>query len=273
LEQELVVLAGIVAAAGVFAGVLAGLLGVGGGIVIVPVLEFAFGVVGVPEDLRMHLAVGTSLASIVPTAISSSLAHRRRDGIDGAVARAWSVAIALGAASGAWLASRVGGSVLATVFAVVALVVALRMLTASEVPRPVSRGDPAAPRWLPIPVAIGGISAMMGIGGGTLSVPVLSAFGLPIHRAVGTSAWFGFWIATAAATGFAWLGRGVSGLPPGSVGYVNLVTLAVLLPTTVLTAPWGARLAHSLSRRQLRIAFGVFLLITAIRMLYRALSL
>jgi len=272
LGQELLALAGIVAAAGVLAGVLAGLLGVGGGIVIVPVLEFAFGVVGVPEEVRMHLAVGTSLASIVPTAISSSLAHRRRDGIDRAVARSWSVAIALGAALGAWLASRVGGSVLASVFGVVALAVALRMLTASEAARPVPDSEPAAPRWLPVPVAIGGISAMMGIGGGTLSVPVLTALGLPIHRAVGTSAWFGLWIATAAATGFAWLGLGAGGLPPASVGYVNLVALAVLLPTTVLAAPWGARLAHSLSRRQLRLAFGMFLLITAARMLYRAIA-
>ena len=273
MAQELVVLAGIVAAAGVFAGVLAGLLGVGGGIVIVPVLEFAFGVVGVPDEIRMHLAVGTSLASIVPTAISSSLAHRRRNGIDSAVARSWSVAIALGAALGAWLASRVGGSVLASVFGVVALAVALRMLTASEAPPPARQAEPAAPRWLPLPVAIGGISAMMGIGGGTLSVPVLTALGLPIHRAVGTSAWFGLWIATAAAAGFAWLGSAASGLPPASVGYVNLVALAVLLPTTVLAAPWGARLAHSLTRRQLRLAFGMFLLVTSARMLYRAFAL
>lgn len=268
--QELIVLAGIVAAAGVFAGVLAGLLGVGGGIVIVPVLEFAFGVIGAPDDLRMHLAVGTSLASIIPTAISSSLAHRRRNGIDATVARGWSGAIALGAALGAWLASRVGGSVLATVFGVVALVVALRMLTARELPPRATGAEPTARRWLPVPVAIGGISAMMGIGGGTLSVPVLTALGLPIHRAVGTSAWFGLWIATAAAAGFAWLGMGASGLPPGSVGYVNVVALAVLLPTTVLAAPLGARLAHSLSRRQLQVAFGVFLLLTAARMLYRA---
>jgi len=270
MEQDLVTLAGIVAVAGLFAGVLAGLLGVGGGIVIVPVLDFAFGIVGVPADVRLHLAVGTSLASIVPTAISSSLAHYRRGGLDVRVARSWSAPIAAGAGLGAWLASRVGSGVLATIFAIVALLVALRMLLSREEAAPQGEPGPMARRWLPFPVAIGCISAMMGIGGGTLSVPVLTALGLPIHRAVGTSAWFGLWIAVAAAAGFAWLGQGVASLPPGSVGFVNLVALAVLLPATVLAAPLGARLAHSLDRRQLRVAFGIFLLITAARMLYRA---
>lgn len=269
--QDLVALAGIVAGAGVFAGILAGLLGVGGGIVIVPVLDLAFGVAGVPESLRMHLAVGTSLASIVPTAISSSRAHYLRGGLDPAVARAWSPPIAFGAAVGAVLASRVGAGVLAAVFGVVALLVAARMLLAGESPPSGQAGRAADRRWFPVPFVIGGISAMMGIGGGTLSVPVLTALGLPIHRAVGTSAFFGLWIAVAAAAGFAWLGTGIAGLPAGSVGYVNLVALAALLPTTVLAAPLGARLAHSLSRRQLRLAFGVFLLLTAVRMLYRAL--
>lgn len=267
---EVVELVALLAVAGVAAGVLAGLLGVGGGIVLVPVLDLAFGAAGVPEAVRMHLAVGTSLASIVPTALSSARAHRERGGIDPAVARAWSLPIALGAALGAWLASRVGGEVLSLVFAAVALVAGLRMIGGSGAAGGGPDRAPARARWWPLPGVIGAISAMMGIGGGTLSVPVLSALGLPVHRAVGTSAWFGLWIALPAAAGFAWLGRGVPGLPAFSAGYVNLLALAVLLPATVLAAPLGARIAHSLSKRQLSIAFGVFLLVSALRMLYRA---
>lgn len=271
MDAGLIALAGVVAAAGLFAGILAGLLGVGGGIVIVPVLDFAFGIVGVPAGVRMHLAVGTSLASIIPTAIASSRAHYRRGGLDREVARRWSPAIAAGAALGAFLASRVAGSVLAAIFGVVALIVSLRMLLSSDGQPGRARSDAGGARWLPVPVGIGCISAMMGIGGGTLSVPVMTALGLPIHRAVGTSAWFGLWIALAAAAGFAWLGWGLPGLPPLSLGYVNVLALGVLLPATALAAPLGARLAHSLSRRQLRLAFGVFLLLTAARMLYRSL--
>jgi uncharacterized membrane protein YfcA len=269
---ELIELVLLLAAAGVAAGVLAGLLGVGGGIVLVPVLDLAFGAAGVPEAVRMHLAVGTSLASIVPTALSSARAHWRRGGIDPAVAMSWSPAIALGASLGAWLASRVGGAVLSMVFAIVALGAALRMLGGSGGSGEGTDRGPSRVRWWPLPLAIGTVSSMMGIGGGTLSVPALSALGLPVHRAVGTSAWLGLWIALPAAIGFAWLGRGEEGLPPFSAGHVNLLALAILLPATVLAAPLGAKLAHSLSRRQLSVAFGVFLLVSALRMFYRAAS-
>lgn len=271
MSIELLELAAILAAAGVAAGLLAGLLGVGGGIVLVPVLDLAFGVSGVPDHLRMHLAVGTSLASIIPTALSSARAHRQRDAIDRNVAATWSVGVALGALLGAIIAAGVRGAVLSAVFGVVAVLVGLRMLGGN--------GDASAPdrrpgklKWLPVPIGIGTVSAMMGIGGGTLSVPVLTALGVPVHRAVGTSAWLGFWIAVPAAVGFAWLGRDVTGLPPFSAGYVNLVALAVLLPVTVLAAPWGAKIAHRLTRRQLAVAFGAFLLLTGGRMLYRALA-
>jgi len=267
---ELIQLVLLLAAAGVAAGVLAGLLGVGGGIVLVPVLDLAFGAAGVPDAVRMHVAVGTSLASIVPTALSSARAHWRRGAIDPAVAASWSPAIALGASLGAWLASRVGGAVLSMVFAVVALAAALRMLAGPDASAQARDRAPARPRWWPLPVAIGTVSSMMGIGGGTLSVPALTALGLPVHRAVGTSAWLGLWIALPAALGFAWLGRGEPGLPAFSAGHVNLLALAVLLPATVLAAPLGVRLAHSLSRRQLSAAFGLFLLVSALRMFYRA---
>jgi uncharacterized membrane protein YfcA len=254
------------------AGILAGLLGVGGGIVLVPVLDMAFGAAGVPVELRMHLAVGTSLASIVPTALSSARAHRRRSAIDHRVAGSWAVAVAAGAALGAWIASRVSGAVLSAVFGVVALLAGLRMIGGGGADGGDAPRRPGSRKWLPLPVGIGTVSAMMGIGGGTLSVPALMALGLPVHRAVGTSAWLGLWIALPAAAGFALSGWGRPGLPAFSAGYVNLMALAVLLPATVLAAPWGAKLAHGLSRRQLAAAFGVFLLVTAARMLYRAVA-
>lgn len=272
MTGELVALATTLAGAGVIAGVLAGLLGVGGGIVLVPVLELAFAAVGVPADVRMHLAVGTSLASIVPTAIASARSHRAHGAIDAALARRWSPAIAGGAALGAVIAAGVRGEVLSAVFGVVALAAGLRMLLGRGATDAARDREPAARKWLPLPVAIGTVSAMMGIGGGTLSVPAMTALGVPVHRAVGTSAWFGTWIAIPAAAGFAWLGRNVADLPAFSAGYVNLVALAVLMPATVLAAPFGVQLAHRLSKRWLSATFGVFLVVTSARMLYRAWS-
>jgi uncharacterized membrane protein YfcA len=271
MAAELLMLAAVVAAAGLGGGVLAGLLGVGGGIILVPALDYAFGAVGVAEELRMHMAVGTSLASIVPTAIVSARSHRQRDAIDPVLAMRWSPAISIGAVLGAMIASFLDGRALSGIFASVALVVALRMIWRARDSGTGLDRLPARARWLPIPVGIGLVSALMGIGGGTLSVPAMTWLGVPVHRAVGTSAWFGLWIALPAAIGYAWLGRGLEGLPPLSTGYVNLVALLVLLPSTVIAAPLGARIAHGLTRRQLSLAFGCFLLLTAARMAYRSL--
>lgn len=266
---ELLWIAVFVGAAGAAGGLLAGLLGVGGGIVIVPALEVALAAAGVPADLRMHVAVGTSLASIVPTALSSSSAHRRRGAVDAAVARRWIPPIAVGAAAGAAAAAFASGAMLRLVFGSVALAVAVAMLSRpARAPDGSATRAAAAPRVLP--AGIGLVSALMGIGGGTLSVPLLARLGLPIHAAVGTSAWLGFWVAVPAAVGFALLGLGRDGLPPGSLGFVSLPGLAVLVPACVLAAPLGARIAHGLSRPGLRRAFGVFLLLVALRMFWAA---
>lgn len=270
--EPVVLLVGVVAVAGLFAGVLSGLLGVGGGIVIVPALDYALGVAGVADEVRMHLAVGTSLASIVPTAIASARAHRHRGAVDGETAARWAPPIAAGAAGGALLASLVHGRVLAGVFAVVALAMAVRMLRQADGASAVWSRWAAMGRGRVVPAAIGFVSAMMGIGGGTLSVPALTGLGMPVHRAVGTSAWLGLWIAIPAAAAYALLGFGRSGLPPWSVGFVNLLALAALLPCTVLAAPVGARIAHGLSRRGLTVAFAIFLSLVGFRMLYRVLT-
>jgi uncharacterized membrane protein YfcA len=169
---------------------------------------------------------------------------------------------------GAAAAAFVGGDALRAVFGCVALAVAAIMLLRPE-PQVARAGAAVTPGPRIWPAGIGFVSALMGIGGGTLSVPALSRRGLPIHRAVGTSSWLGLWIALPAAAGFAWLGLGRAGLPPWSLGFVSLPGLAVLVPASVLAAPVGARIAHGLSRRALRAAFGVFLLLVGLRMLWK----
>jgi len=269
--SSLAVLLAALAAAGVAAGLIAGLLGVGGGIVVVPVLYHVFGLVGVDEDVRMHLAVGTSLATIVPTSLSSLRAHARRGAVDGAVLRSWGPWVALGVVAGTAVAAVSEGEVLTAVFAVVALLIAAYMAFGKETWR-LGDAPPTGLRRAGAASAIGGFSAMMGIGGGTLTVPVLTLHGVPVHRAVGTASAVGLIIALPGALGFAAAGWGDPDLPPYSAGFVSLAGLALLTPSVVLAAPLGARLAHSLDRRWLRAAFAVFLAVTSARMFHQLLG-
>lgn len=256
-------------ATGAVAGVLAGLFGIGGGIVIVPVLETSLGLVGVDPSIRMHIAVGTSLATIIPTSISSARAHHGRGAVDVDIVRRWAVFVLAGALLGAWIAAQVHSRVLALVFATLAFLVALKMLffpgsrnLAEEVPR--------GPIVAVIPTSIGCFSSMMGIGGGTFSVMVLSLFNTPIHRAVGTAALFGLVISVPGMLGFVAAGWGDPRLPAGSLGFVNLLGFACIAPVTVLAAPLGARIAHAFSARRLNMAFGAFLVVASLRLFYRA---
>jgi uncharacterized membrane protein YfcA len=269
LNPDMAMLAAMMLLTGAVGGVIAGMLGVGGGIVIVPVLDLVLAALGIDSSVRMHVAVATSLATIIPTAISSSRAHEAKGAVDHDQLRRWGVAIFLGAIAGVLLASRVSGDVLSAVFGIVALLVAVKMLLPLE-GKHIAETMPEGVAGQAIPFAIGGISSMMGIGGGTLSVPVMTLFNVPIHRAVGTAALFGLLISAPAAVAFVVTGWHVEGLPPGSLGYVNLIGLAVIGPATFVTAPWGARIAHALSKRQLSILFGLFLTVVAVRMLIRA---
>ena len=252
---------------GVIAGILAGLLGVGGGIVIVPVLFWVFGLLALPAATSMHLAVGSSLATIVATSWASMRAHRRRGSVDDALLRLWGPAIFVGAAVGGVAAKYINGDGLRLIFGVIALLVAINM----ALPRQLTVSD-ALPtsRWVnrTIAWAIGVFSALMGTGGGTLSVPTLSAFSFPIHRAVGTASVIGMLIGVPAVLGFIWSGYGVADRPPWSLGFVSLPAVALIFPMTMTMAPLGVKLAHRLNQRRLKIAFAVFLAITAIRMLY-----
>jgi uncharacterized membrane protein YfcA len=258
-------LASLLLAAGAVAGVTAGLLGVGGGIVLVPVLWNLFTALEVNESIRMHLAVGTSLATIIATSASSLRAHHRRGAVDVVLLRSWGPWIFVGVIAGTALAGYVRGPVLSLVFASVALVVAVYMGCARPGWRLADRLPEGAPKAM-LAGVIGTVSAMMGIGGGTLSVPILSLCGYPMHRAVGTAAAVGFIIGIPGAIGFVISGWGAPNLPPLSLGYVSLLGFALIFPTSTLLAPYGARLAHGLNTRHLKRVFAVFLGFTALRM-------
>ncbi|MEM1173410.1 MAG: sulfite exporter TauE/SafE family protein [Pseudomonadota bacterium] len=254
---------------GAVAGVMAGLFGIGGGIVIVPVLEATLGFLGVDPAIRMHVAVATSLATIIPTSMSSARAHQKRDAVDVGVVRRWALLVLIGALLGAWIASRVDSSILALVFAITAMFVAARTLfgfgktaLTSDIPR--------NPLVWGIPVSIGSISTLMGIGGGVMSVMVLRLFNQPIHKAIGTAALFGLVIAVPGTVGMIAAGWGDPRLPAGNLGYVSLVGFAAIAPVTVVSAPIGARIAHSLDEKLLNRLFAGFLFVASLRLFFRA---
>lgn len=260
------------AAAGAGGGLLAGLLGVGGGIIIVPALDFALQAAGLPIEVALHVAVATSMATIIPTALSSARSHARRGAVDREIVRHWTLPTVVGAACGALVAAHLDGRILAGVFGTVALGAALKMLLPLD-NVVLHRGVPRGVVGAAIPAGIAAISAMMGIGGGTLTVPAMTLCGEPVHKAVGTAALLGFWIALPATIAFLLAQpAAAAAMPPFTIGYVSLLGLALVAPISWLVAPLGAHLAHSLDRRKLAIAFGVFLLLVGTRMWYRALA-
>lgn len=264
-HAELLNLTPALIATGCFSGFLAGLLGVGGGIVIVPVLFHVFDVFGVDPSVRMQVAVGTSLATIIPTSIVSARSHWRKGTVDRALVQRMAPMTFVGVIIGTALASWVSGQVLVAVFASVALLVAIKMALG---PDWFALGDglPGRLGTGAMSTIIGGISAMMGIGGGTLTVPLLSLFKYPIHSAVGTASALGLIISVPGAIGFAIAGYNDPALPAFSLGYVNLAGFLTIVPTSILAAPWGARAAHATSRAWLSRAFAFFLVITAIKL-------
>ena len=249
---------------GAVAGVLAGLLGVGGGLVIVPALAMLFARHGFAADTIMHYAVGSSLATIIPTSISSLLAHSRRGGVHWPVVRNMVPGILPGALASAWLAQQLSSTSLALVFGMFAILVAARLFLAVE---------PAAHRQLPgrfaLGVAgsvIGLLSGLLGIGGGSLTVPFLLWHREDIRRAVGTSATIGLPIALAGTLGFVLSGLDAPVQPGLNSGYVYWPAVAAVALASVLTAPLGARLAHHLPRAILQRVFAVLLVIIGAKM-------
>lgn len=251
---------------GAVAGVLAGLLGIGGGLVIVPMLVFCFTLQGVSHETIMHLALGTSMASIIFTAVSSFLAHHRRGAVHWDIVKRITVGILTGTFLGTCIAARMPTDALKGFFVIFLYYVAIQMLS-NRKPKP-SRGLPG---WLGMFGAgntIGVVSSLVGIGGGTLSVPFMVWCNVPVHHAIGTSAAIGFPIAIAGTVGYVVNGLGAQGLPELSLGYVYLPALFGIVAASVLTAPLGVNLAHSLPVDRLKRVFAFLLFVVGTRMLY-----
>lgn len=250
--------------AGLVAGILAGVFGIGGGAILVPIFYQAAGLVGIDEAVRMHLSVGTSLAVIVPTSIRSFQAHHSRGAVDMDLLKSFAIAVPVGVVIASLLAAHISSAGLRTVFAFIAIAVGLRLLFNRDDWRLGADLPGGAGRQF-IGLAIGFFSTLMGIGGGVLNNTFMTVFGRPIHQAVATSAGVGVLISIPGTIGYIWAGWGQPLLPPLSTGYVNWIAVLLIIPITLLVAPYGVRIAHALQKRHLEIGFGIFLLIVAAR--------
>lgn len=252
-------------ALGAFAGLLAGLLGVGGGLVIVPILTFLFTAQHLPHEYIAHLAIGTSLATIIFTSVSSMRAHHGRAAVEWGLFRRIAPGILTGTLAGSWVAARLSTGFLKGFFVAFIYYVALQMILDIK---------PKSHRQLPgnfgmfgTGNVIGGVSSLVGIGGGTMSVPFMLWCNIPFHSAIGTSAAIGLPIALSGAAGYLLNGLMVKGLPPYSLGFLYLPALIGISVASVMTAPLGARLAHNLPVRKLKRGFALLLLVLGTKML------
>ena len=267
MTSELVPMLILLMAIGAFAGVVAGLLGVGGGIILVPAFFYAFSALGYAGPDLMQVCLATSLATIIVTSVRSVLAHNRKGAVDWSILKGWAPGIAIGAVLGVLAVSHLRTPTLQAIFGCIALVIAFYLgLGRSE-----WRLGPAMPtggRRAMLSPLVGFFSVLMGIGGGSFGVPLMSLFGVPIHRAVATAAGFGVTIAVPSVAGF--LLSVANAAPPYTVGSVNLPAFLVIIAMTLVTAPWGVRLAHAMDPKPLKRAFAVFLAIVAVNMLRKA---
>jgi uncharacterized protein len=262
---EIVLLVSAVVVAGVATGILAGLFGIGGGAVIVPVLFEIFRILGVPEEVRMHLCVGTSMAIIIPTTIRSYLTHRAKGMVLNDVIRQWAVPAVAGVAAGSVIAYFAPSAVFKVVFMVTMTVIAIKLLFGRD-SWVIATDFPGRPAMIGFGFLIGLTSSLMGVAGGSVSNMIQTLYGKPLHNAVATSSGLGVQIAIAATIGLALAGwPKMALLPPFSLGYVSLLGVAIMAPVSSFTAPYGAVLAHRLSKRQLEITFGLFLLLVSAR--------
>lgn len=258
------------AVAGVAAGLAAGLFGIGGGAVIVPVLYFLLTALGYGET-AMHVAVATSLATIILTSVRSVMAHNRRGAVDWAVIRGWAPWIVLGAIIGQVIAGFVSKNALTFTFGALLLILAMQLYFG----RPAWRLADDLPTGVPragLGSALGILSAIMGIGGGTFGVSLMTVCGRPIHQAVATAAGFGVAIGLPGAAIAIGNGIGKEGLPPFSLGHVNLPAFVLISICTVSMAPVGAALAHRLDAGLLRKLFGVLLVLVSARMIWKIIA-
>jgi uncharacterized protein len=262
---EIALLALWIAGAGVLVGILAGLFGIGGGAIIVPVLYEVFRALDVPEDVRMQMCIGTSLAIIIPTTVRSYLAHKKKGAVIPHVVRLWTLPAVIGVAIGSVTASFAPAAVFKIAFVIFASFIAVKMLFGSE-------------RWnlgsdLPGRAVLttygfitGLFSSLVGVSGGAVSNAVLTLYGQPMQRAVATSAGVGVPITIAGTIGYMLAGwPHMAQLPPLSIGFVSVIGFVLMAPVSSFTAGYGVRLAHWLPRRKLEFGFGCFLILVALR--------
>lgn len=263
---ELALLAAALIFAGLAMGFLAGFLGIGGGGIAAPVLYEVFGILGVAPSVRMHMAVGTSLAVMIPTTLRSFMAHRARGSVDMIAWRRLGIGVVIGVALGSLIASVVEGIALKWVWVTFAFVMATRLWFGKESWRLGSElpGKLLVEAW---GVLTGILSTLLSVGGAAFITLLLTLYGRTIQTAVGTAAGMGPLIAIPGTIGFIWAGWGSTETLPFSLGYVSLLAAAALIPTGVLAAPWGVKLAHGVSRRTLEIAFGCVLALIGTRFL------
>jgi len=264
---ELAWLALLILAGGIVTGILAGLFGIGGGGVIVPVLYEVFGVIHVPDSLRMQLCIGTSLAIIVPTTVRSYLAHKKRGAVIPQVVRIWALPAIAGVVVGSVTASFAPGAVFKIAFVIFTAFISTKMLFAGD---RWNFGDELPGRVLMSVYGFvtGLVSSLVGVSGGAFSNAVLTMYGQPMQRAVATSAGIGVPITVVGAIGYAFAGWShIHDLPPLSFGFVSVIGFVLMAPVSSYMTGYGVRLAHWLPRRKLEIGFGLFLMLVSLRFL------
>jgi len=263
LTPDIIRLVAVLMAAGIIAGFVAGLFGIGGGFVVVPALLLVFSFFGVDREVLTHVAIGTSLATIIVTSSRSVHAHNKRGAVDMDIIKDWAPWLLLGVIGGIVLAQYMDGRSLKWIFSIGVFLMGLHFILPVLKNVQLSEEMPRGPLLIGLATFLGGFSALLGIGGGTIAILTMTMCGRPIHQAVGTAAGFGVIIALPGAIGFALLGQGVSDLPIGSIGYVNLVAAMAITAMSFITAPLGARAAHALNAPALKRVFGVYLVATS----------
>lgn len=269
---QLLPMAAMLLAIGAFAGVLAGLLGVGGGIVLVPAFFYAFSTLGYGSDQLMQICLATSLATIVATSTRSVLSHARKGAVETDILKSWAPGIAIGAVIGVLVASSLRSDVLQGIFGGLALIVGLYMGLGRDHWR-LGAEMPKGPLRAILSPVVGFLSVLMGIGGGSFGVPLMTLYGRPIHHAVATAAGFGLIIALPSVIGFLFVEIDPAHRPPLTIGAVNLVAFALVIAMTLITTPWGVKLAHAMDPKPLKRVFAVFLVLVAANMLRKAVGL
>lgn len=264
---ELVAVASIILAVGAFAGVLAGLLGVGGGIVLVPAFYYVFSALGYDSPYLMQVCLATSLATIIVTSARSVSSHHKKGAVEWPILKGWALGIMAGATLGVLVAAQLRSDVLQAIFGGLAVLVGLYMAFGNSAWRLGAEMPHGLARYVLSPI-VGFLSVLMGIGGGSFGVPIMTLFGVPIHRAVATAAGFGILIGLPSVIGFMFVD--IPNAPPFSVGAVNLMAFGLVVAMTMVTAPIGANLAHRLNPKPLKRIFGGFLILVALNMLRKS---